>query len=531
MIELVFISDQTLAVVGDAHNQRGHIRQVGGRWDKKINKWTIPNMPSYVHNLISQVPVEVRVPDAVRELIDRQHQSLLAKSNPEANPPVPGAKMKPWKHQQIAYWFAKRRKRALLAMDMGTGKSAAVVWLAQEMDRVLITCPKSVLTVWPEQFELHGQKPMPVTVLRGTGTKKLKMALSAPERGVIVVNHESLWRDPLWDWVRDQDWDMLVCDESHRAKSAGGKFSGKLALLAKDIPCVLGLTGTPMPHSPLDIYGQARFIDPGIFGANFNNFKNRYANLIKMTGAYGSYQKVIGFINQDELAQNLAQFSYQVAASDVLDLPEKQHLYRTFELDRHEWKAYNEIKNDLISESKDRTITAANALVKVIRLAQICGGHATDDAGGLVEIGSSKEKALTDVLEDLQEPVVVFCRFRADLDAVHRATKKAGLTSLELSGRRNELEEWKLGDADVIAVQIQAGGAGVDLTRARICVYYSVGYSLGDYEQSLARVYRPGQTRPVIYYHLVAEDTIEAKLYKALESKKDIVDFVLSLLS
>jgi len=357
-----------------------------------------------------------------------------------------------------------------------------------------------------------------------------------------------LWRDPLWDWMKDQDWDLLVCDESHRSKAPGGKFSKSLAHLADGIPAVLGLTGTPMPHSPLDIYAQARFIDSGVFGTSFNNFRNRYANMIKLQGAYGSFQKVAGFINQEELATKIEQFSYQVAAGDVLDLPEKQHLYRTFELDRHERKVYNEIKNDLISEANDRTITAANALVKVIRLAQICGGHATDDAGGLVEIGNSKEEALADMLEDLREPVVVFCRFRADLDAVHRAAKKVGVRSHELSGRVNELQDWKeygvrdkmngmepTGRVDtkhsVIAVQIQAGGAGIDLTKARICIYYSVGYSLGDYEQSLARVHRPGQTRPVIYYHLVAEDTIETKLYEALEVKKSIIDFVLSLLT
>ena len=84
-------------------------------------------------------------------------------------------------------------------------------------------------------------------------------------------------------------------------------------------------------------------------------------------------------------------------------------------------------------------------------------------------------------------------------------------TARELSGSRHELEEWQDGAGQVLAVQIQAGGLGVDLTRAAYCIYYSLGFSLSEYEQSLARVHRPGQTRPVAYYHLIAEHTVDRR--------------------
>ena len=84
------------------------------------------------------------------------------------------------------------------------------------------------------------------------------------------------------------------------------------------------------------------------------------------------------------------------------------------------------------------------------------------------------------------------------------------------------------GKATVLAVQIQSGGTGIDLTRARYCVYLSAGYSLGDYEQSLARVHRPGQSRSVHYYHLVAQGTVDEKVYEALRNRKQVVESVLS---
>jgi len=123
--------------------------------------------------------------------------------------------------------------------------------------------------------------------------------------------------------------------------------------------------------------------------------------------------------------------------------------------------------------------------------------------------------------------VVVFCRFHRDLDAVNRIADEAGRRSLELSGRMDELKRWQAGEVPVLAVQIDSGGLGIDLTRARYAIYYSLGFSLGSYEQSLARVHRPGQTRPVEYIHLLAEGTVDEKVMAALSNRADVVNSVL----
>ena len=86
------------------------------------------------------------------------------------------------------------------------------------------------------------------------------------------------------------------------------------------------------------------------------------------------------------------------------------------------------------------------------------------------------------------------------------------------------------GEATVLAVQIQSGGEGIDLTRAAYCAYYSIGHSLGDYDQSLARIHRPGQTRPVVYYHLTASATVDVAVYDALDKKRNVIDAVLASL-
>ncbi|MBE0656622.1 MAG: DEAD/DEAH box helicase, partial [Bryobacteraceae bacterium] len=119
------------------------------------------------------------------------------------------------------------------------------------------------------------------------------------------------------------------------------------------------------------------------------------------------------------------------------------------------------------------------------------------------------------------------CRFHKDLEAVNRVADETGRRSLELSGRADELQLWQAGGAPVLAVQIDSGGVGVDLTRARYAIYYSLGFSLGSYEQSLARIHRPGQTRPVTYIHLLAEGTVDQKVMTALARRSDVVNSVL----
>jgi SNF2 family DNA or RNA helicase len=80
----------------------------------------------------------------------------------------------------------------------------------------------------------------------------------------------------------------------------------------------------------------------------------------------------------------------------------------------------------------------------------------------------------------------------------------------------------------VMGVQLQAGGLGVDLTAARICVYWSQSFSLGDHEQSLARVHRPGQTHHIIYKHLVATDTVDELIDSCLANKRSVIDTFLA---
>ena len=218
-----------------------------------------------------------------------------------------------------------------------------------------------------------------------------------------------------------------------------------------------------------------------------------------------------------------------VTAGEVLDLPGAIETYTHVNLNRRARKLYDQMAMSFHAELESgEKITAANALARLMRFQQLTSGFAHTEDGKVLEVDDSKARALADILEDLpnREPVVVFARFQNDLDAIARVADGAKQPHFEISGRTKNLEEWNK-EGGVLAVQIQAGGLGLDLTAARYCVYYSLGFSLGDYLQSIARLHRPGQKGLVDYIHLVAAASVDEIIVDALEAKEDVINRIL----
>lgn len=692
-----------------------------------------------------------------------------------------------WAHQESAVQFAMNRPGTILAMEMGVGKSLTTLALIDRYrsSRVLIACPLSVVRVWPREIARHVAEKWDVLALDGGGVKaKAASAEAFLARGigerpsVVVVNHESLWREPFRALALRTLWDLLVVDECHRAKAPGGKLSRFLADLGMRVPRRLALTGTPVPHSPLDLYAQCRIVDRSVFGTSYQRFKMRYCNppeapiwmsdlsfkpigdiqrgdvvlgwgkqdaqrnrfissrvlrvhrreaeivkatlasgrvirctrdhqwlsawkggrdrtdpmwvtvggsewsrlrgrkislshvidltppltaeqqraadwlagmydgegsrntiaqsgghnpetcarlesalsllgipakferasngsktsdrfillggkqtytdflnwtrgiLVKRswwersivgrqfnrradavvsvkpdgfgevvsmqteTGNYicwgyasrncamGGYQnhQVVSFQHLDELAGRFARVAYQARKADVLDLPPEVHAERSCRLEPSAAALYARLEEDFWAEVDRGEVTIANALVKLLRLQQITGGSIKLDSGEMQHVSSAKEDLLADVLEDIPDPVVVFVRFTSDLGAVARVAERMGRIYGEVSGRRKDLDEARYpAGVQVLGVQIQAGGVGIDLTRAAVGIFYSAGYSLGEYLQACARLHRPGQTRSVTFLHLLAEGTVDAKVYQALARREEVVETILAL--
>lgn len=423
-----------------------------------------------------------------------------------------------------------------------TGKSKVTVDLMVNngWQRVLILCPKSVVQVWPAEVVKHAAVPIATLPLDEGSmiqrTRKmttfLELQAVRSEPAIVILNYDAAWREPLAGHLLRRPWDAVICDESHRIKAPGGKAAMFCSRLGDVIPRRLCLTGTPMPHSPLDAYAQYRFLDKGIFGTSFVNCRARYA----VMGGFNGKQ-VLSYQNQDELHEKFYSIAYRVKSEDVQSLPEAIDVVRPVILGKYARDLYTTLKKDFVVGIDDGTVTAGNALTRLLRLQQIGSGWVRQDRdietgvdGPLVQVDTAKQEVLADLLEDLadDEPIVVFCRFHHDLDAVHTVASALARRSLELSGRRNELADWQSGAAPILAVQIQSGGVGINLVRARYCVFYSLGFSLGEYLQARKRTHRPGQDRAVTYFHLIATKTVDEDVYAALEARQDVIETILT---
>lgn len=446
-----------------------------------------------------------------------------------------------WRHQQQAFDFicslyARKQHGGMLAMVMGTGKTRVACELAteQKAQQLLILCPLRVIDVWRQQISKYAPHYHFVGLdeSAGSGERKTREAMrycawsqTQHQRLALCINYDSARIKPFAGWAATRPWDMVIADESHRLKEPRGRTSQWIARVGLMAHRRLALTGTPMPHQPVDIWAQFRFLNPYHLDPTFMEFRLRYA----VMGGYFDKQ-IVSWRNLDELEERFRALAFRVDDS-VLDLPSQMDEIRSTDLNSYGQRIYRQMEEHMIAwigESESHAI-AQNAMVRLLRLQQITGGTLKDENDNEILVDSAKELLLEELLEDLREPVVVFCRFRSDLRAVHRACAKAGQGSWELSGERDELIDWQAGaeDANVLAAQIQAGGVGVDLTRARVVIFYSIGFHLADYLQARKRIHRPPQQRPCVFYHLQVRNSIDEYVLRAVEARRDLVDSVL----
>ena len=409
-----------------------------------------------------------------------------------------------------------------------------------------VLAPLSVVNhVWPGEIRRHSHRQATIIPLgdqhanvRSKMTKAAEgLALATARKGpaIVVVNYESAYREPLGRWLKEQHWDLLVMDESHRLKSPSGQISRWASQVADRSARRLALTGTPMPHSPMDIYAQYRAVDKTVFGVSYQEFKNRYAEF-EIVGARAVkndnngtggrvIQRVSGYKNLDELNEKFYELAFRVTAAETLDLPGVIETYTHVNLAPKARRLYDEMALEFRAElDSGQIVTAANALTRLMRFQQLTSGFAVTAEGKTVDVDDAKAKALSDILEDLPraEPVVVFARFQHDLAVIAQTAEKMMRPHYEISGRIKSLDEWK-DIGGVLAVKIQAAGLGLDLAAARYCVYFS----LGDYLQSIARLHRPGQTSLVDYIHLTAAHSIDEIIVGALANKEDVINRIL----
>lgn len=357
--------------------------------------------------------------------------------------------------------------------------------------------------------------------------------------------------DVLLAAVTDFDPDLVVIDEMHKIKSVSSNSSRLAARIGNRVPRRIGLTGTVIPHSPLDVYAQWRFIDPKAFGraqpdgtrrtATFAHFKEDYAQM----GGYMGYE-VVGFKNLDRLEEIMAERSAVAIKSECLDLPETSDVIVPVNLSPKELKAYEDMRSKLQVEFReeddakadgaksDGSATAMSRLTRAIRLRQITAGHIPDDEGQLREVGRSKAKTIASIVHDTladEKRIVVFGAFRAELKAIAEELERPGTTVLTITGdtppeARLAMRQRFGADSEerlVIVAQIRTLSVAVnELVTAQNAIFASLPWQRDDIVQARDRLNRLGQRGSTTFWYALAPNTIDEIVYRAYQDRTDL---------
>lgn len=357
--------------------------------------------------------------------------------------------------------------------------------------------------------------------------------------------------DLMLEAVKRYSPDLVVVDESHKIKSATSNVSRLLGRIGAIVPRRVMLTGTVLPHSPLDAFGQWRFLEPTAFGtvqrdgsrkrATFDGFKDRYAQL----GGYMG-REVTGFKNLDELQAIMAKNSDVALKKDAMDLPPVRPVIVPVHLSPREAKAYAEMKKALAVQlapggSLASTSSAPNRLTQMMRLRQITAGHIPDDNGQVQEIGTSKADVIKSIVHDTlagEKRVVVFAVFRHEIASLRKKLDQSGTEVMIITGGTDSKERLRLrkrfGDLKaapgriVLIAQIKTISLAVnELVTASHAVFGSLSLQRDDLIQAQDRLNRMGQEKRMTFWFALAKGTVDEVIYQTHQKRTSLEAAVL----
>lgn len=451
-------------------------------------------------------------------------------------------KANPYEHQIKAFGFVcglfgifnapYYSRGAALLMEMGCGKTitsiavAGALYQFGKINRILIVAPLSILGVWDEEFEKFVDFPYTLTVLKGSSSKKKEQLEEVSDKGlqIVVVNYESAWR--LERELLRYNADLILADEGHKIKSAQTSVSKSMHALGDRARYRMLLTGTLITNKEIDVFSQYRFINSDIFGTSFYAFRNRYFDML----GYGNHTPVFRKYLREDFLKKMHSVAYRVTKAECLDLPEITEEIRTVELEPKAMKLYSNLEKESYTQMSGSEVSAVNVLTRLLRLSQITGGHLTDDEGDDNAVSTAKLDALADIVDSAVaegKKLVVMARFIPELNDIQELLEKKGIGySVVRGGVKNRDEEIRRfqedDDCRVFVGQIAAAGLGITLTAASTMVFYSLDYSMSNFEQAKARIHRVSQKENCLYIYLIAKNTVDRKVLRSLRNKVDL---------
>jgi superfamily II DNA or RNA helicase len=419
--------------------------------------------------------------------------------------------------------FAACRGRCILGDDMGLGKTvqtlAAAELLARERDveRVLVVAPASVKYQW--ETEIRKFTGRPVQVVEGPTAQR--RALYRQPTFYRLVNYELALRD--LDELNAWHPDLIVLDEAQRIKNWESKTTRAVKRLRSRYALVL--TGTPLENNLEELYSIVQFVDDRRLGPAFQFLHDH--RVLDETG------KLVGYRNLDTIRERLGPILLRRTRGQVLgQLPARTDTVVWVEMAEVQRTLYGEHQHNLarlLARKYLNEVDRRRILACIQNMRMLCGStwlvdRQTEVSPKLDEL----EELLRGLLGAGPHKVVVFSQWEMMLRQAARVVERLGVAHVVLHGgvpgkdRRPLLERFRDEEACRVFLSTDAGGTGLNLQSADTVINLEVPWNPAVLEQRIARVHRMGQHRPVQVFNLVTRDSIEERVLRALEKKREL---------
>ena len=464
-------------------------------------------------------------------------------------------KTKPYAHQLDALEASWDKENFAYFMEMGTGKSkvlldnTAILYDKGYINGLLLIAPKGVYKNWydseiPTHLPDHIEKKVVLWKTSDKSKKQMSLLNTLFETGtdlhILIMNVESFSKGAGLQFAQkflSCHKAMIAIDESTTIKTPTSNRTKSILKLRQDAKYRRILTGSPVTKSPLDLFSQCLFLDPWLLNhQSYYTFKARYAVTKKIEVQGRRIEIVVGYRNLPELSEKIKPFSKRILKEDCLDLPAKSFIKHTVELTKEQNKVYEQMKKEAIAFLDGKMQSTATVMTQLMRLHQITCGHFTADDGTIKDLPCSRLTELMSILENVEGKTIIWSHYTHDVKRIIEKIKEVygdesvvdyfGETDQE--NRSKNIKRFQTDDKCRFFVgTTHTGGYGITLTAGSTMIYFSNGYDLEKRQQSEARIDRIGQTKPMTYIDIIAEDTIDDRIVKALRNKVNIANTIM----
>ena len=428
----------------------------------------------------------------------------------------------PYEYQQYATRFIEKNEVAAIFLECGLGKSVITVTAIKnliskgEVKKVLVIAPLRVgKTTWPDEIEKWEHlKGLTYSVAIGT-VKERKSALRK-NADITIINRENV------EWLIAKsgvpfDYDMVVIDELSSFKSYKAKRFKYLLKARPTVERIVGLTGTPSSNGLMDLWAQFRLLDLGErLGRYITRYREGYFTPDKRNAqVVFSYKPLPGA--EEKIYDKIGDITISMKAKDYLKMPDLVMNTVKVKMSDKDGAIYEQLKDDMFIDIREEEIDVANAAALSNKLQQLANGAIYGADKKVIRIHDGKLDALEDLIESANgKPVLVAYWFKHDLERI-----KERFPFVREIKTPDDIKAWNKGEILVGIIHPASAGHGLNLQQGgSTMIWFGLTWSLELYQQTIARLYRQGQTKTVVVHHIVTEGTIDELMLVSLDRKE-----------